>query len=112
MAAAEKDKVLESLVQKHGEGSIVVLSVEVSKDDVAKAYLLDPKKAPNKFSLYTRAMQFAKRQQTLEAGMVALNHCWLEGDPRFKDQDDLVAITGAIEFYLYLSFLSSSSATI
>jgi hypothetical protein len=112
MAAEEKDKVLESLVQKHGEGSIVVLSVEVSKEDVAKAYLLHPQKAPNKFSLYSRGLQFARRQQLLEAGMLAINTCWLEGDPRFKDQDDMVAITGAMSFYEHLGFLAVTSEVI
>lgn len=109
---AVTDKILESLQAKHGKDSIVVLRVAVSEGDVAVGYFIEPKKAPNKFALYSRAMQAARQQKVIEAGLLGMNHCFLDGDARFKDQDDMVALTGAIEFYQHLSFLSATSEVI
>ncbi len=106
------DKVLESLKAKHGKDSIVVLKVMVSEEDVAVGYFIEPKKADNKFLLYSRGVEFARQDKVIQAGIMGMNHCWLGGDERFKDKDDIVALTGAVQFYPYLSFLAVTSEVI
>ena len=102
---------IEEWKKKYGEDNVKKVTVEVAENDTAIMYFLDPKASPKRRSIYSRVLMMMRKDNTIDAGQIIMNECWLGGDNRFKDPDSMVCITGAITLTNEINFLPSSVGT-
>lgn len=104
------DKQLEILSKKHGAENVHAITLSLDGEEVT-FYILDPKKVERPYSLYSRIITFYQKDQLLEVGSTVIAECWLGGDDRVKDRDNMLHITAAVEVRKLVGFLPIQSST-
>ena len=92
---------LKAWKSKHGK--VFKIEVEVSADDIAVGYLKQPNRDHKAVALTLYA-----QNKILETGEFLLQNCWLGGDDRLQDGDE-VADSAAVQANSIVNFLKGSS---
>ncbi len=87
-------------------GKVTQISVKVSEDDTAIGYLRKPNRDHKAI-----ALSLFNQNKVLETGEFLLQNCWLGGDERLKDAED-IAESAAIQANTIVNFLEGSSKEI
>lgn len=95
------DAQLKAWKAKHGW--IQKITVEIGENDTAVGYLRKPTRDHKAI-----ALSLFSQNQILECGEFLLQNCWLGGDERLKDADD-IADSAAIQANTIVNFLKGSS---
>lgn len=82
------------------------ISVEVSEDDIAIGYLRNPSRDHKAI-----ALSLYQQNKPLETGEFLLQNCWLGGDERLKDAEE-ISDSAAIQANTIVNFLKGSSKII
>lgn len=113
----EKHQINESLKQgvvpktqieawKRKYNKVHKISVEVSEDDVAIGYLRSPSRDHKAI-----ALSLYQQNKPLETGEFLLQNCWLGGDDRLKDAEE-ISDSAAIQANTIVNFLKGSSEVV
>lgn len=94
---------LDDWKKKH---KVYKVEVEVAEDDVAVGYLREPKRDHKAI-----ALSLYNQHQILETGEFLLQNCWLGGDTRLKDDED-IADSAAIQAKNIVNFLKGSTTEV
>lgn len=82
------------------------ITVEVSEDDTAIGYLRSPSRDHKAI-----ALSLYQQNKPLETGEFLLQNCWLGGDDRLKDAEE-ISDSAAIQANTIVNFLKGSSEVV
>lgn len=98
--------------KKYGEENVRRFACEDDKGKEAEMYFFKPKAHPRPYSLYSRGMSHYRKDNVIELGTLVINECWLDGDPRFRDVDNMLHISAALSLSNEMDFtLGTTSST-
>lgn len=103
---------VDEMKKKHGDGCLLVKQVQVSDDDTAICVLLHPNFHLSKYSVFSRALTLLRQDRKLEAGTLVIGECWVGGDERFKNKEELAHLAIAASITDELGFLPVASVTL
>ena len=95
---------LQAWKKKHGK--VHEITVKVTENDIAVGYLRKPTRDHKAIALSSFA-----QNKILETGEFLLQNCWLGGDDRLRDAED-IADSAAVQANSIVNFLTGSSKEI